>query len=1671
MEFDGGGSFADGPVDQGFAINRWDWSFEINGQPVGNASGRTVARNAQGGDRVRGVLTVTDASGRQDTTQVDLEIVNNNLAPEANAGGPYFTGPVGNSYAGVDLDARASRDPNAPCDSIARWEWDTDNDGLFGAADVNGAGNLAGSDYVGDVVRGYISPAWQVGLVQTVRVRACDQSGTCGAPAEATIDVLDQAPPVGEILTPRADLDACVPAGDLLVRAAIRDPDGDRVRVELMLDDDRVDQAFVQTQAGGAAVEHVFTVDTRRINEGLHELSLKLTDAAGVETFANAGGPIPFDRTPPEVSIGAELVADACYNADEVPEAEVVVVDVLDDAPEVATEEQRVGCRRIKTVTATDHCGNAVQAQREYRVAEPVQVEITGPEPNELVAEASLNWRVVGAPTCANQITARMSQDGIPDRVYAENTNLVEPGNYTLALTVPDCAGNERQVLRAFRINSPPRAVGITQANPNRDPQGQGAAYLVAEGAVLTLNGGDSQPPELDDAIAAWAWDLNGDGQADVQGRQVPFPTAEDGFFEGTLTVTDSFGATGQTPFSVLVEDVDPVADPGGPYIVRQGEALTFDGTGSRPGSAADPLSSYRWDFGDGSAPVEGAAVTAPVHTYDRDGLYDARLVVRDEDSAAQAVVQVVVRDVNPVIQQVTVPPDPYDGARLTFQVTARPGAPADPVVSYEWDFDGDGDFDSVLPDGTASWRYTEPGDYEAVLQVRDNDSVETRRIAITVRQGTFVDELNALEARAAALLADPNADPRVVAALAPAGQPTFADWAARGRWAEANGYRGNTVVALDELTFRVYRAVAAGADFGDLMWRTTRRFLRSVEAQGAQAALQVPDDRPSLIRGDRSLAEAQQQFEDPDYEGNTTNPELGFVARDLFAVLADAFFYYRDAVDPNQDYDGFPMPNNPDPVAKVAAAEGVNSDLVVALGGLAREWQDYLNAGAADGPGRAELQRALDLLEQLRPLVAKEIGLECEGEACLTDRESLDLQLMLMDLVGELFAAADQGVYVRNFQNLLTLGIKFRVEVAILRIEFVCGANTALPRAAREQQRILLDLVARGENATALLFYIAPERRCLVVREYNECIVVQLPADNAAVDYPPLCESEEGGADGGDGGDNGNGGDNGGDGNQFPGGDAPIPLREPFNDLGLLLEILTAFLTEPPIDVMNPVVRDGVFPGRQEADFDRTGDGEFDLDDVDRALLQFTHDPVDVDGDGLIGIVELDCRIPGVVGHLDPEFQRTFDGVHDGSMDCDGDQLTNGQEVQLGMNPLDARDAAMDRDGDGVSNLVEVQVGMNPLDPADGAADNDRDTVSNATELANGMDPNNAADYDADFDQDGLANGVEANAGLNARDPADADADPDGDGMSSREEIAQGRNPLVADCAADPAEINGRNDAPENATVLGADNRYVVDNQTICNNAAAADVDYFRFTIDENNARLVVRLLHNRAAGDLDLRLYNAANGGQIADSSTAFDTEIIDVPRGQLAQGDYLLRVRSRAEAQGDYQLEVTVVPPSDPCVDDAWEGPNGNNVLGSAVPLPGEARLGATWVCSAERRTGDWFRVDLTDTDKTVHIRYARDVDGQLRLAAMNGDLSAFTESLEVQTNAQCINLRATGQNTPVFLNVTASTVFSDGDDRVDYVLQVVDTDLDQDPRGACDTLSGGLFRFVQWPTLRP
>jgi hypothetical protein len=288
-----------------------------------------------------------------------------------------------------------------------------------------------------------------------------------------------------------------------------------------------------------------------------------------------------------------------------------------------------------------------------------------------------------------------------------------------------------------------------------------------------------------------------------------------------------------------------------------------------------------------------------------------------------------------------------------------------------------------------------------------------------------------------------------------------------------------------------------------------------------------------------------------------------------------------------------------------------------------------------------------------------------------------------------------------------------------------------------------------------------------------------------------------------------------------------------------------------------------------------------------------------------------------------------------------------------------------------------------------------------------------------------------------------------------------------VADCEADIAEINGRDDDPARATLLQSTQAGL-----ICSAQGAEDVDWYSFEVTRDNQRFAARLLADEPG--LTISLYQARDGAQVESSIGNYEDALIALPRGQLTTGEeYWIKVSHRdgdRAPQTPYRLEFTLIDPDAPCVNDGWEGDQGNNQRGLATVLGAEeVRLGDAWVCQAERNVGDWYIINLDGTDKTVHIGFSPTSDGQLELAIMDQDLTRYTESVALQKSAQCVNINANGQAGVLYVRVTAATVYADGDERVDYTLQVLDTDLDARPRGECDTLNNGLFGFVEWPTL--
>jgi gliding motility-associated-like protein len=126
-----------------------------------------------------------------------------------------------------------------------------------------------------------------------------------------------------------------------------------------------------------------------------------------------------------------------------------------------------------------------------------------------------------------------------------------------------------------------------------------------------------------------------------------------------------------------------------------------------------------------------------------------------------------------------------------------------------------------------------------------------------------------------------------------------------------------------------------------------------------------------------------------------------------------------------------------------------------------------------------------------------------------------------------------------------------------------------------------------------------------------------------------------------------------------------------------------------------------------------------------------------DTDGDGVVDGVEVaDATIPTDPCSLTFASITLEPSIAWGDLDCDGDSITNAEELIGGIDPFNP-----DTDGDGVTDGTEAIDGTDPLDPCSYVFTSQ--TLDPSTEWEN-----------LDCDGDGLTNLEEANGGSDPNDP-----------------------------------------------------------------------------------------------------------------------------------------------------------------------------------------------------------------------------------------------------------------------------------------------------------------------------
>jgi len=246
-------------------------------------------------------------------------------------------------------------------------------------------------------------------------------------------------------------------------------------------------------------------------------------------------------------------------------------------------------------------------------------------------------------------------------------------GEFTVVYAVRDEANRETRATKKVTVtNELPKNVdfSFSPASPQVNQ-------------IVTFTPSDKiGDPDGDITKAAFRWDF-GDGSDPVTTtgpKNVTHTYTRSGNFTVVLTVTDQGGAQSTVRKSIQVAEATPPAPQpptitnltANPAYPEAGQPVTFTATATAP--AGDPVTKWKWNFGDGT-PVQETTESTITHTFQNPGIYTVSVQAQNSAgwSAARSI-QIVVHPAG-VEFGALVLDNPVTGNQCRIQIFAPSGA------------------------------------------------------------------------------------------------------------------------------------------------------------------------------------------------------------------------------------------------------------------------------------------------------------------------------------------------------------------------------------------------------------------------------------------------------------------------------------------------------------------------------------------------------------------------------------------------------------------------------------------------------------------------------------------------------------------------------------------------------------------------------------------------------------------------------------------------------------------------------------------------------------------------------------------------------------------------------------------------------------------------------------
>jgi YVTN family beta-propeller protein len=338
----------------------------------------------------------------------------------------------------------------------------------------------------------------------------------------------------------------------------------------------------------------------------------------------------------------------------------------------------------------------------------------------ELIVNESMNITYQDGTVEAFTALAEDFTNVTEDVITASTSEIVNAINQQITSAIAASEGEDLLTISSI-------GVGLGTTMTLTGPLASSLGFTSAQGSDFALGTGETVsqlPIEPQDDL-----DL-----AEEMLTVVSIDTEEQDELLVSIRITTGEGAALEARANVQIEDISPVcALPQAIYDLREGEVFNFEAPDTVSGGDADPISFYRWSFGDGTDDAENAEPSIQ-HIYEEEGEYTLTLNAVDEDSECSEAASALVRvgGVAPIIEGIGLDDDtltPLEGQPITFTSgLTRAGAASDPILEYSWDFGYSNDGQRVTQSGgdvTAPIHvFDNDGDYNVCLSVSDSDDI-----------------------------------------------------------------------------------------------------------------------------------------------------------------------------------------------------------------------------------------------------------------------------------------------------------------------------------------------------------------------------------------------------------------------------------------------------------------------------------------------------------------------------------------------------------------------------------------------------------------------------------------------------------------------------------------------------------------------------------------------------------------------------------------------------------------------------------------------------------------------------------------------------------------------------------------------------------------------------------